>query len=1104
MTERTRQQEREGSEPTAGPMERMADCPKELDLERFVAGRTTPSETAAIETHRAECSTCSVWISEARADEALLPRLRAVEADSEPGASRDDGGGDAEPALARYTILRRIGAGGMGVVYEAEQQNPRRPVALKVLRPAVVSERTLQRFADEARLLARLDHPGIARIFEAGTYVSGDEPRPFFALELVDGRSLTGHADAAGLDVRARVALIVRICGAVQHAHQKGIVHRDLKPKNVLVTPEGHPKILDFGVAQTIEDGEPLDAAERGEIVGTPAYMSPEQLAGDTESIDTRTDVYALGACLYELLCGRPPVDVRGRSLAEVRERVVAEPPSLDAVGDDVPADLAAITAKALARDPEERYPSAAALADDLTRFSNDEQVAARRPGTLERARRHWRRNRAWISGVVLAFVTLVAGIAATWSQARRARAAEAAALAEAATVEQVNAFLQRLLGFDADDPLGTERDEDATFGEILAEAEAMLDREPLSDAETEARFRVAIGNAWRRFGRPERAVLNLSRALAMREELFGPRDRLVAESSNTLGVSLTDQRKFDEALACFERALSIYAELGDPAVAPLVATTRSNVAGVLMELGRYAEADEHLEAAIALHREHLGADSMHLANDLCFLGVSQARQQRFADAVLSLRSALETARRGGHADHPYADDAANRLILALSERGRWDDAEPLARELAASRASAHGERSPEVGEASRLLAGVLLGQDRPTGALEHAERAVSILSTAVEERATAERSGDLSIEPSLELHEALVVLGRAHVRAGDPASAESVLTRASHLAGVGDIPRGRARALLGSLYTDAGRYGEAQVELDAAIAALAAVPGFEIQRVRARFDRSRVRVQRGEWRAAAEELLRIVDELEGHASARAESLARAVRCRLGQLLLRLERFDDALAWLAPGLDETTRAQGADAPASLAVRVDLAASLLGLGRADEAIAHLEAVVAAADVEPAAGLRAACELERLRGGDALSLHRRCEELDGAGRLPLGDGLVRVATRLAQAGFDAEAARWLERGRDAVLSPPRDPRAAVALAEWVEAAATRGRYDEAQDVLLETLHLFGEDGLRDATAPMQRLLEAGIALYEAQGRSGWADELRARRTGGSSDG
>lgn len=1069
----------------------MADCPRVLDLERFVEGRTSSVETATIETHRAECPTCDAWISEARADEALLPRLRAVESGWHPIAPE---GEDVQPALARYTIRRRIGAGGMGVVYEAEQENPKRPVALKVLRPAVVSARALQRFTDEARLLARLDHPGIARIFEAGTYVSGDRPRPFFALELVDGRSLTGHADAAALDVRQRVALLVRICGAVQHAHQKGIVHRDLKPKNVLVTAEGHPKILDFGVAQTIDDAGPDDAAGRGEVVGTLAYMSPEQLAGDAAAIDTRADVYALGACLFEVLSGRPPLDVRGLSLAEVRDRLATTaPPRLDALARDVPPDLAAVVARALERDPDRRYPSAAALADDLTRFLDDDEVLARRPPALERARRRLRKNRAWAGGLALAFVTLVAGILATGSQARRARAAEAAALAEAATVEQVNTFLQRLLGFDADDPLGTQHDEDATFGQILAEAEAMLDAEPLSDAETEARFRVAIGNAWRRFGRPERAILNLQRALALRERLFGPRDLSVAESSNTLGVSLTDRRQHDEALACFDRALSIYAEHDDPALAPLVATTRSNVAGVLLEQGRYAEADEHLQVAIALHEEHLGPGSMHLANDLCFLGISQARQERFADAVVSLRASLETARRGGHADHPYADEAASALIVALSERGRWDDAEPLARELVASRTSAHGEDSAEVGVALRQLARVLLYQMRLPSALEHAERSVSTLAAAVEVRSTA----DLR----LELHDALLVLGRVCLQSGDRARAEDVLVRAKGLPGVGVVPRAGARALLGSLYVDARRYDEAEVELDRAIDALDGVVGYGSKRARARFDRSRIRIQRGAWSAAADELRAVVDELAEQADPeRLAPLVRAARCRLGQVLLWLERYDDALALLEPGLDELTAAEDADAQAALVLRTDLAACLVGLGRADEAIAHLEAVVAAADVEPAAGLRAACELQRLRGTDALELHRRLEELEAAQRLPLGDGLVRVATRLADDGLTNEAERWLERGRDAVLTPPRDPRAAVALAEWVERAAAGGRFDGAEDVLLEALMLYGEDGVADRAAPIQRLLRAGVALYEAQGRPGWADELRARLPAG----
>jgi len=233
------------------------------------------------------------------------------------GGTHADIGAAARPlptAIGRYRIIRLLGEGGMGTVYEAEQDQPRRLVALKVIKPGLAAGERLWRFEHEAQALGRLQHPGIAQIYEASTADTGFGPQPYFAMELIRGLSLQEYAKSNSLDTRQRLALMVKICEAVNHAHQRGLIHRDLKPGNILVDETGQPKILDFGVARvTGSDEQATRQTDLGQLVGTLAYMSPEQVMADPLEMDTRSDVYSLGVILYELLSGRLPYNVNHR-----------------------------------------------------------------------------------------------------------------------------------------------------------------------------------------------------------------------------------------------------------------------------------------------------------------------------------------------------------------------------------------------------------------------------------------------------------------------------------------------------------------------------------------------------------------------------------------------------------------------------------------------------------------------------------------------------------------------------------------------------------------------------------------------------------------------
>lgn len=321
--------------------------------------------------------------------------------------------------IGSYDVLERIGTGGMGAVYRARGGSPEREVAIKVLRSLAASDDTQRRFENEARLLARLDHPAIARVFEAGRDdVSGHGEESWFAMELVDGEPLNRFVRSSALDRDAIVRLTAEVADAVHHANARGIVHRDLKPANVLVTQDGRPKVLDFGLARTIEsasgEAPSLESmhTRSGDVLGTLGTMSPEQLSGDGSKVDERTDVYALGVMAYEALSGAVPLDVATLPPHEAA-RVVREndPVPLGQRDRALAGDLETVVMKALEKEPERRYRTAADLAADLLRVLANQPVAARPPSTWYQATKFARRNRAFVTGLFAVFVALAAGV---------------------------------------------------------------------------------------------------------------------------------------------------------------------------------------------------------------------------------------------------------------------------------------------------------------------------------------------------------------------------------------------------------------------------------------------------------------------------------------------------------------------------------------------------------------------------------------------------------------------------------------------------------------------------------------------------------------------
>jgi eukaryotic-like serine/threonine-protein kinase len=349
--------------------------------------------------------------------------------------------------IGSYTIIRALGAGGMGAVYLAEQTRPKRTVALKVIRPGIVSPAMLRRMELEAELLGRLQHPGIAHIYEAGRTDDPLGPSPYFAMEYIDGPSLTDYAHGKQLDTRGRLDLMLKICEAVQHAHQKGIIHRDIKPSNILVDSTGQPKVLDFGVARA--QGVHTAHTGTGQLIGTLPYMSPEQVSGDPNETDTRSDVYALGVTLYQLLSGRLPHQIDSTSVPEAARMIREDdPPSLGSFQREFRGDIETIVSRAMDKDRTRRYQSAQALASEIRRFLNGEPIEAKRDSAIYILRKQLKRYRTLVAGVCLLIIGLSGFSVYAWSEARRrgelvqeadqardqARGAEA--LAEAARVK--------------------------------------------------------------------------------------------------------------------------------------------------------------------------------------------------------------------------------------------------------------------------------------------------------------------------------------------------------------------------------------------------------------------------------------------------------------------------------------------------------------------------------------------------------------------------------------------------------------------------------------------------------------------------------------------
>ncbi len=757
--------------------------------------------------------------------------------------------------FGQYRIVRLIGEGGMGAVYEAEQARPKRTVALKVIRPGYATERMLRRFELEAEVLGRLLHPGIAQIYEAGVFanpererraaVAADEPgrsdsspatgTPFFAMELVKGVPLTQYAAEKKLGTRERLELVAKICDAVQHAHQKGVIHRDLKPGNILVVESdeatqrrsdegggarasgrvGQPKVLDFGVARATDSDiqQTTVQTDVGAIIGTVPYMSPEQVGGDPAELDTRSDVYALGVIAYELLVGRLPYSLERKMIHEAARIIREEEPTrLSSIDRTLRGDIETIVAKALEKEKARRYGAASALAADIRRYLSDEPIAARPASTWYQVAKFSKRNRALVGGVLTSFVLLVAGIAATGAalareseQRRRAEkgeqdAAEQAtqALKQASIAESTTRFLTDLLS--AGNPFES-RAPNITVREVAETAARKLEREPPGRTEVRAAAHHALAQTFYGLGNHVTALNESRKAYDAARTAWGsdsPEALLALSQQVILEVTCGNHA---EARRLAERAVPQYESLGLLESEECVMMT-SWLAVALSETDQDERAVELARRAVATLEKSAGiTDSTMLVARLNLAAVL-----RSAGAEVEARSVAEGVVRSFEdtvgANHPWTLFARVQFCDYIREAGRPAEAASSIADLIVRVDANLGSAHPVALFARSTLAHCLLD-------LHRWSEAEAVAGAVVEAC-----SGGAQSDPKQHA-QAMNVLAAARLALGKYAEAEAIARQGLALTeeafGPGYSVGHYLRNTLGGALMRSGRHAEAE-----------------------------------------------------------------------------------------------------------------------------------------------------------------------------------------------------------------------------------------------------------------------------------------------------
>jgi len=628
--------------------------------------------------------------------------------------------------IGRYKLLQQIGEGGFGTVWMAEQVEPvSRRVALKIIKLGMDTREVIARFDQERQALAMMDHPNIARVFDAGASETG---RPFFVMELVKGVPLTQYCDEAGLGTRERLALFEDVCSAINHAHQKGIIHRDIKPSNVMITLYADKpvvKVIDFGIAKATQSKltEKTLFTRFEQFIGTPVYMSPEQAALSAVDIDTRSDIYALGVLLYELLTGKPPFDAKSLASAGYEEmrRIIreVEPPKpssrLSTVAGEertqlakarqiapeklnrlVEPDLDWIVMKAIEKDRTRRYETANGLALDIQRFLADEPVSATPPGTAYRFRKFVRRHRKGVAVASAMLLLLLAGLSASLWQAKRASKAEEEALATAEAEARMRRiadehateakavlrfFSERVLSAANPKAVSGGLGRDVSLREALNAAAATVDSGFPGYPRVEASVRDSLGTTYLNLGDIDAAVAHHQRAQELNLAARGLEDRETLGSMCNLAIAWYHAGKVEDAMTQHEKVLEIRERLFGTADEDTLRSLNC-LAAALAKKGELKRALPLAERALEGRRKLLGPE-----DESTILSMSNLAQLRYADgqveaAIALQKEAVALAEKKFSRDQAYTLICTDNLMTMHLNAGRPAEALEFTRDL--------------------------------------------------------------------------------------------------------------------------------------------------------------------------------------------------------------------------------------------------------------------------------------------------------------------------------------------------------------------------------------------------------------------------------------
>jgi len=821
---------------------------------------------------------------------------------------------DSGERIGSYRLLTELGQGGMGQVWLAEQTVPvRRQVALKIVKAGMDTAQVIARFEAERQALALMDHPAIAKMFEAGATAQG---RPYFAMEYVRGESLTTYSDRQRLTTRERLELFLQLCDGVHHAHQKGIIHRDLKPSNILVTlQDDHavPKIIDFGVAKAMS--QPLTAhtlyTSIGGFVGTPEYMSPEQAEMRNGDIDTRTDVYALGVVLYELLTGALPFErhlFKQLTFDEIR-RTIREveplrpstqvtrpgPASTDAAGSrrTEPARLAGllrgdldwITMRALEKDRARRYGSVSDLAADVRRHLTNQPVLAGPPSAVYRARKFVRRHRVGVAATVMVLVLAIAFGALMAVQAKRIASERDRANREAQAAREVSSFLVGL--FEVSKPSEAAANS-ITARQMLDKGADRIQQETQLEPQIKAALLATMGDVYKSVGLYPKAQRLSEAALQTRRELHGSRSPETASSLAQLAEVMWRRGQLAEAEQMHREALDIRrSAFGGESLE--VAESLAGLATVLTAKAEYSQAESLLQDSLRLYRTFAGEPHANPARVLTALANIRFQKADYAGAERLLRDAHDVDQKLLGPGHPRTIGDATNVATALLVQGNYAQAEAVYRDNLRETIRTLGPEHADLATAYGALGSALYYQSRYGDAEEVYRKALKIAQTAFgdDHNEVAVASGNLGqaldaqrkYAESVKLYGEALAIGRrvlgpqhpevatyliwmsgASRHTGKPAAAEAAAREALEINRVtlgAEHPRtAEAEGALGMAFSAQRKWNDAERHLIASANALTGRPGVEgdlsqvIREIVAMYEALGKPREAAEWRA--------------------------------------------------------------------------------------------------------------------------------------------------------------------------------------------------------------------------------------------------------------